>query len=123
MNPQQVFIYYKTMMGTGRIVTITSSTGEMLAFIEFSRINFEQLRHIVSSGEINPSMWDDDGTIIFVSDLYVYPKFKKSGVLNYFKDELLDRNPLCSYMIGQHQNKKSKNFAVHRIHNPTKKEA
>lgn len=115
ISPSQAMQYYSRMLAEDRIITCIDGEGTVLGYVEYCRVNLGMLGYLVVANEITPDFHDPNGTIIYVSGLYIIQNYRQFGIIQYLKKELLRKNPDADYLTGETQGKHRKHWAVYRL--------
>jgi len=93
--------YFRYLINKGNILTYEKE-GRLIGFIEFWRINYEQVGRAVLGIPIY--VMDEDistGKVCYVSDLWVRPEERKGNLVLKMKKDLEEINKGCLFFIGK----------------------
>ena len=114
MSNREASIYYQDLLERGRILYIPQGD-EILGYVYFSKINLTQLGYLVLADTISPDIYDENGTILYVSSLFVVPKYRHLGITRKLRKLLIEKNPDCDFLTGETQGKHRKSWAVYKL--------
>lgn len=113
MSDEELEAFFNHCMFGKRLMVHTLDNGQINAYLEYTRINFEQLGLLVLGCPITSDLYDEDGMVIFIANLLI--KQSDPAILLTFRRKLLEENPNCHFIVGHHQAKNLKPFSVHHI--------
>ena len=114
MSADDVLAYYREMLESERIIPYIVGD-ELIGYVEYTRLNYAQLGYIVCQQRVFPELFDPQGEIVFIIDLWVKDSKTFGNLINYFKEEILRKSPHVIYMVGQHQGKRLKPYSIHKL--------
>ena len=115
MTTDETLVFYRSMLESERVIPYIINN-ELLGYVEFTRINYAQLGYIMCQERFFPELYDQQGEIIFIVDLWTKPDANVGlNLIRHFKEQIMQRMSHVSYMVGQHQGKRHKPFAIHKI--------
>jgi len=98
--------YYEKLIDQGNIL-IYEVEGELLGYIEFWRINFEQFGRIICNDEFSAYIEDiNSGNIGYVANVWIKKSHRRSGIMKLLALGFCRKNILCDYFVGRARRKK-----------------
>lgn len=108
-------VHYVELIKAGRLIPYEVD-GELIGYVEFTRLNFAQLGYLMVTGEAPYELFDRQGAITFITNLHLKDNCSDSvNLIRHFKRTILEKYPKVSYIVGQHQGKRLKPYAVHKL--------
>lgn len=111
--------YHSILLNQGNIITC-SEGDNLLGYVEFWRINYEQFGRIIC-GEGFSALCEDviHGHIAYVANTFIRPEYRKGEVYKMLRDRFFEFNKECTHFVGEARRKKSapvKVFKRSQIH-------
>jgi ribosomal protein S18 acetylase RimI-like enzyme len=101
LSDEELAEYFKLIDERNNLVVECDQGGDIIGFIEFWRINYEQLGRIMVHGLIDAR--DEDtitGSICFFANTAIHPDFRKSEVGEFMKKKFFLMNYNCDFFCG-----------------------
>lgn len=114
LSDYEIGNYYREMIAEDRIIPCIDG-GKLLGYCEWTRINLAQLGYIAVTGIIRPDLWDQNGLIAYVSNMYIDEPYRKVGIVQYFKKKLIELNPKAIYIAGCESAKRHRPLAIFKV--------
>jgi hypothetical protein len=111
--------YFNEMIRRGNIIAINTET-ELIGYLEFFRVNFEQFGRIVCQAPFfNLDENTTDGNICYITNMWISSDFRRGMVFKELEIRLFKATETCEYFAG-HRVRRGSVYTVHR--NRIKKE-
>jgi hypothetical protein len=95
--------YFIRLLSSGNII-IFMDGDKLCGYVEFWRVNPEQFRKILDK---NFYVFDEnisDGSICYISALFVHKEYRRSIAIKYLKQIFMNINRDCTFFIGHETN-------------------
>lgn len=96
--------YFTHLLNKGNIIYQQDSEGNVIGFLEFYKINYDQFRKLAENKSF-PVLEENisDGPICWVSDLWIDEKYRLNSVGKNLKARLFNAAKSCEYFAGREQ--------------------
>ena len=112
LTPEIAYKYYDKLYKQGNII-ICELDGEVLGYVEFWRINFEQFGRIICHTDFCGDSEDIlSGNIGYVANVWIKPECRRSWVTKILKIKFYRNTHVCDYYCGMATRKKTQPVKV-----------
>lgn len=114
---EEAMKYHQSLMDSGNIIAVIQD-GELLGYVEFLRINFEQFGKMVCHAPF--FILDEnitDGNICVVHNVWIRKDCRRGPVFFYLRDKFYEINHTCEYYAGFALRKKTQPIKVFKKEN------
>ena len=114
LTKEQSDKYHERLLIQGNILTYIVN-GELLGYLEFWRLNFEQFGRVVCNLPIMTDVEDLlNGPIAYISNMYITPDDRDGMAFNVLASMFLSRNKDAQYFTAFRRTKKSQPVQVYK---------
>lgn len=99
--------YFIRLLSSGNII-IFMDDDKLCGYVEFWRITPEQFRKVLDKDFYVFDENITDGSICYISALFVHKKYRNSIAIKYLKQIFRNINRDCSYFIGHETNRNNR---------------
>lgn len=99
--------YFIRLLSSGNII-IFMDDDDLCGYVEFWRITPEQFRKILDRDFYVFEENITDGSICYISALFVHDKHRKGITIKYLKQIFMNINRDCTYFIGHETNRNNR---------------
>jgi len=92
--------YFIRLLSSGNII-IFMDDDDLCGYVEFWRITPEQFRKILDKDFYVFDENITDGSICYISDLFIHKKYRRGITIKYLKQIFMNINRDCTYFIGR----------------------
>ena len=113
LDEADITAYHSKLLDSGNIITVSESSGELLGYCEFWRINYEQFGRIICGepfSAIHEDVWA--GHIAYVGNTFILPEHRRGQVYKMLRDRFFELNQDCTHFVGHARRKKSEPVKV-----------
>jgi ribosomal protein S18 acetylase RimI-like enzyme len=112
MPEEEARKYHKKLLEQGNIIPYVDN-GNLLGYVEFWRINFEQFGKIICKVPFSAYLQNvTDGNIAYLANVWINPEFRHSGVIKALKMKFFAANYKCEYFVGEALRKRTQPVKV-----------
>ena len=107
-----IYKYYDKLYKQGNIVTCDFNN-EILGYVEFWKINFEQFGRIICHVKFCGDGEDiQNGNLAYVANVWIAPEYRNSWVTKMLKIKFFRNTYMCEYFCGMATRKKTQPVKV-----------
>lgn len=112
LSIQDAVLYHDFVFNNGNIIVVKNKD-EVVGYLEFWRLNFENWGKYVCGVEISPLHTDvKNGNIAVVNNIWIKKEFRRGDVFKQIKERFYRVNSDCDYYVGHALRKKTQPIKV-----------
>jgi ribosomal protein S18 acetylase RimI-like enzyme len=101
LDDLELYEYFKLSDQKKNLIVEVDAEQNILGFIEFWRITYQQLGYIMCHGLIDARYQNtEDGSICFLANLAIHPDFERTNVAKLLRDRFFMENYKCELFVG-----------------------
>lgn len=104
--------YFTRLMMNGNIITYVKD-GELLGFVEFWRVSFEQFGKICCNLTLTHDEDILSGNICLITRMYIVPDLRNAETFLNLGKTLIDKNQMCTHFAAMQFQKRHKPVQVY----------
>lgn len=121
LTQEEALFYFETACRKDRIIVVTEHE-RVVGYVESWRINFEQFGRIVCHQPFDIGAESiEDGPICYLSNIYIRPSHRNSGVIRELRYNFFKQNLGAKYFVGEALRKKTQPIKVFKMQEAYKK--
>jgi len=99
--------YHRRMLDCDAIRTVLDASGNLLGYVEYWRINFEQFGRLICKAGFNVHEEDIvSGPICYLSNTCIHPEHRRGPVYKTLRTMFFEKNFGAEYFVGEALRKK-----------------
>ena len=101
LSREEAVKYFTRLLENNNIL-FYEHEGQVLGYVEFWRINYEQLGRIICKQPFSAYLEDiTNGDICYLADIWIDPDYRDGKILKIFKLGFFQRNYNCKFFVGE----------------------